>query len=207
MTVNVYDPSGGSAGRSVGEMLNSLAPHNILTFEESVLTHPTHADGLVDKGDPVIVGENLVGVALKSAEANTDLISIDVGGIWMLNVYGAIADGTDDGGASALQPGAPIYINKTTCVLSGIMSDGNWLPFGVTLTTVASGATTLTLASVKIQNAFNVLQMGNIPEFAPSGASAPGLRSGSAGGDSSRSIAILVNGVLKYITVYDDIET
>jgi predicted RecA/RadA family phage recombinase len=202
MTVNLYNPSGGSAGNSVGAEVSSSYEGRVITLEESLLVHPTHSGGLVNKGDPVVVGR-MVGVALKSAAAATDQIPIDTEGIWDLNVFGSISDGTADGAASALAVGAPVYINKTTAVLSGISDGGNWLPFGTLLTEVASGVALLTLAAVKVHREVDNQQLFSIPDAAPSGGSAPGFVGGSVAGAWSNSIKILVNGVVKYIPVYD----
>jgi predicted RecA/RadA family phage recombinase len=202
MTVNLYDLTGGSVGINVGAEVSSSYEGRVVTLEESLLVHPYHSDGLVNKGDPVVVGR-LVGVALKSAAAATDQIPIDTEGIWGLNVFGSISDGTADGVASTLAVGTPVYINKTTAVLSGISDSGNWVPFGVLLTEVASGAALLTLAAVKVHKEPDNQQLFSIPDAAPSGGSAPGFVSGSVAGAWANSIKILVNGVVKYIPVYN----
>jgi len=151
-----------ATGRSAGEELSSTYEGRHLTLEESYLYHPYHADGLVDKGDPVIIGDNLVGVALNSASAATDLISIDTEGIWFLNVYGCISDGTSDGIAKALVPGDPVYIellttsNATTrvCTLSGQSDLYHFRPFGFLLGNVDASVSTPTLVAVKVHNDF-----------------------------------------------------
>jgi predicted RecA/RadA family phage recombinase len=165
------------------------------------MVHPTHSDGLVDHGDPVVVNR-LVGVALKDAAAATDEIAIDTEGIWDLNVLGAIADGTADGVAHQLNVGDPIYINKTTGVLSGISDPGTHVPFGIALSVVASGAATLTLTAVKVHQMMDNEQMLNNPDLAPSGGSAGGFSNGSPAGAMTNKLSVFVNGVQFYIPIY-----
>ena len=74
-----------NTGQSAGKECSSTYEGRHLTFEESVLVHPYHADGLVAGGEPVRVGD-IVGVAFTSASAATDMIAIDTEGIWWLNV-------------------------------------------------------------------------------------------------------------------------
>ena len=57
-----------NTGQSVGEEVSSGGGGRVLTFAESVLVHPYHADGFVDGKDPVRYGD-IVGVALKGAAA------------------------------------------------------------------------------------------------------------------------------------------
>ncbi len=147
---------------SAGEECSSTYEGRHVTLEETYLTHPTHADGFVDRGDPVIFGENGVGVAFTSAGAATDLISLDTEGIWFLNVLGCISDGTSDGIAHALAVGDPVYINKSTCVLSGQDDPYHFLPFGYVLGTVAAHTTSPTLVAVKVHWAPNFLDLLNI---------------------------------------------
>jgi hypothetical protein len=198
MTVNFYDPSGGSAGLQVGAEVSSTYEGRHLTFEESLLVHPSHTDGFVDKGDPVVIGR-VVGIALKSAAAATDMITIDTEGLWKLNVYGAVSDGTADGVASALAVGTPIYINKTTAVLSGISDPGTWVPFGIAMSVVASGASTLTLTTVKVHQNYDNMQLFAYPD----GGSMSALTAGSVAGAWAHKIEILIDGVIHYIPVYN----
>jgi hypothetical protein len=123
-----------ATGRSAGEEISSTYEGRHLTLEESYLTHPSHTDGLVDKGDPVLCGDTFVGVALLSAAAAGDLISIDTEGIWFLTAYA-----TDYEGNSAIALGDQIYINKTTCVLSKNSNKYTHQRFGVALGDVSTG--------------------------------------------------------------------
>ena len=118
-----------------GKEVSSTYEGRHVTFLESYLVHPTHTDGFVDKGDPVVAG-NIVGVALGSAAAATDQIALDTEGIWALSVVG-----TDDEGNSAVARGDVIYINRTTGVLSKISSHTTNVPFGIALMTMDDGAT------------------------------------------------------------------
>jgi len=142
-----------NTGQSAGEEASSTYEGRHLTFEESVLSHPYHSDGLVDGKDPVRVGD-IVGVAFKGAAAATDMISIDTEGIWWLNVLGSVSDDSDDGVAQELAPGTPIYIKKTpgtdTYILSGQSDPVSWQPFGYTLSTVTAHLTVPTLVAVKV---------------------------------------------------------
>ena len=149
MPVDTYVNTGMTAGTEV----SSGGEGRVLTFEESVLVHPYHADGFVDGKDPVRY-DNIVGVALKGAAAATDSIAIDTEGIFWLNVLGSVSDDSDTGVAEALSPGTPIYIKKTpgtdVYILSGQSDAVSWQPFGYTLSTVASSLTVPTLVAVKV---------------------------------------------------------
>jgi hypothetical protein len=76
-----YDPY-----RVAGEEISSTGEgRHVLVQEGDIGAHPAHADGFVDKGDPVGLFD-AVGVALKSAQAVTDIIPVDTEGIWRLSV-------------------------------------------------------------------------------------------------------------------------
>lgn len=149
MPVNAYI----NTGQSAGQECSSTGEGRHLTFEESVLVHPKRTDGLVDGGDPVLY-DNIVGVAFKSAAAESDMIAIDTEGIWWLNVLGSVSDGTDDGLAQALTPGSPVYIKMVpgsdVYILSGQSDSNAWQLFGYTLSTVAAHLTAPTLVAVKV---------------------------------------------------------
>ena len=138
-------------GRSAGEEASSTYEGRHLTVVESELTHPSHTDGYVDKGDPVIhstgTGAYTVGVAFKSASAATDVIAIDTEGIWFETVYGL-----NDAGNSAVAAGDALYINKSTCVLSKISNPITNIPYGFALDAVVSG--TSEVIAVKVHNDF-----------------------------------------------------
>jgi hypothetical protein len=164
-------------GRVAGEECSSTYEGRHITVLESELIHPYHSDGLVDKGDPVIVGDPttgavIVGVAFKSAAAATDLIAIDTEGIWFLNVLGIDSDGTNDGHAHALALGDPIYIKRAAgtvgapYMLSGQDNPEDFLPFGYVLGAVAASTpatpTDPTLVAVKVHWHPNYLESINV---------------------------------------------
>jgi len=123
-----------------GTELSSGGEGRVLTFEESLITHPSHTDGFVDGKDPVVVG-NIVGVALSGASAATDRIAIDTEGLFWLDVVAS-----NDGGTSAIARGDRIFINTTTCVLSKIESAETQIPFGTALGVLGASATADVLA-------------------------------------------------------------
>ncbi len=122
-----------NTGREAGDEISSTYEGRHITLEESYLTHPSHVDGFVDKGDPVVVGEDIVGVAFKSAAAATDLTALDTEGIWFLTVLDLDYEGT-----SAVIPGDEITINKSTCVLSKIQNKSTNQRFGYSLGNVSN---------------------------------------------------------------------
>lgn len=125
--------------KNPGEEISSTYEGRHLTLLESDLVHPTHADGFVDKGDPVVSATGkpaIVGVAFRSALAASDVIAIDTEGIWVLDVVAA-----NDAGNSAVAGGDRIYINRTTAVLSKIQNVATQVLFGVALGIVTSGST------------------------------------------------------------------
>jgi hypothetical protein len=128
-----------ATGKSSGDECSSTYEGRHITLEESLLTHPSHTDGFVDKGDPVIFGGANgygIGVAFNSAAAATDYIAIDTEGIWFLTV---VAE--DDAGNVAVDEGDEIFINLTTCVLSKIRDAATQRHFGYALGDLTSGST------------------------------------------------------------------
>lgn len=99
---------------------------------ESDLTHPAHADGLVDSGDACFAG-SLAGVAEESAAASTDVMAIRIHGVVKVPVKG------HDGAANAaIAAYAKVYIGT-----AGLINvDTTKLLYGITLEPVISGATT-----------------------------------------------------------------
>ena len=115
----------------------------IIPVLESALTHPYHADGLVDSGDAVAVG-SLIGVALKSAAAATDTIPIAVEGVWDLPATGAT--GSAD---SAIAIGDALYLAdadvKATATITSdatAPADGDTVTIGDTVYTYKTALTT-----------------------------------------------------------------
>ena len=134
MAANLYDPTGHTAG----EECSSTYEGRHLTFEESQLVHPSHTDGFVDSKDPVLVGDNIVGVAFKGAAAATDLIAIDTEGIFFLNVVAT----------SAMNQGAVVFIDATTAILSDDSTD---VVFGTILSALGASQTAQ-LVAVKVHS-------------------------------------------------------
>jgi predicted RecA/RadA family phage recombinase len=105
----------------------------IVSVVESALTHPYHADGLVDSGDLVAVG-TLTGVAINSASAATSTIQVAVEGVWDLPATGAT--GSAD---SAIAVGDLLYMADSDVKATATLTS--------TGTAVADGAT-VTIGSV-----------------------------------------------------------
>ena len=142
-----------AATTGAGEEISSTYEGRHITMLEKELIHPDHDDGFVDAGDPVIIclaatettyGQ-AVGVAMRSASADTDLIAVDTEGIWKLMVH---AD--DDNGAKVVNPGDPLFISDSSFAAAGANGVGSGLiskiqnlatqvPFGYALGIVASG--------------------------------------------------------------------
>jgi len=131
------------ANLTAGTEVSSTYEGRHLTFVESELTHANPGDALVDKGQPVLVGENIVGVAFKSAIANTDLIAIDTEGIWNLSVVA-----TDEDGNNAVVAGDELFINKTTCIISKNSDKGTHARFGYALGAVSASNTAVIAVKV-----------------------------------------------------------
>ena len=119
---------------------------------ESDMIHPTHADGFVDKGDPILFNDIAqanytgVGVAFASATAATDSIAVDTEGIWNLAVLS-----TNDLGSSDIVFGDQIFISIAAGVLSKIRNANTHRPFGYACnTTTVAGAGTATVIAVKV---------------------------------------------------------
>lgn len=75
---------------SKGEEISSTYAGRHVNILEGDLVHPAHTDGFVDKGDPVSFGIGMfgqgVGIALRSAQADHDIIPVDTEGIWRCEV-------------------------------------------------------------------------------------------------------------------------
>ena len=69
-----------------GQEVSSTLEGRHVSVLESNLVHPAHTDGFADKGDPVSFGIGwegaAVGTAMQSAQAATDIITVDTEGIW-----------------------------------------------------------------------------------------------------------------------------
>lgn len=118
--------TGGTSG-------NEINPDGrVITVVESALTHPTHADGLVLAGDPVLVGE-FQGIARTSASATTDLIAVVLEGLFDLTCTAQNA-----GGDSTIAFGDALFISVTTAVVSKVATGR---PFATALGGLAGSST------------------------------------------------------------------
>jgi hypothetical protein len=118
---------------TAGEWYNLTDQGSTVRIIESSLTHPTHADGFVDKGDPVIwstLGAGRVGVALESASAATDYVNIATRGIINVTMSAVTTMGIGD----------PVYIATSGATMED--SADSAIPFGTVLTAVASNQVT-----------------------------------------------------------------
>lgn len=127
-----------------GDEISSTYEGRHVTVLESDLIHPVHADGIVNKGDPVVFGagasgeEVAVGVAL-GGDADTvagDLVAVDTEGIWVLDVVAV-----NDAGNSAVIGGEQLYINTTTAVISKTRNAATQIRFGYALGVLVAGVT------------------------------------------------------------------
>lgn len=119
-----YSQNPYTAGLTAGTSVFGENEGRKLSILESLLTHPTHTDSLVDKGDPVCKG-GIVGVALESADASTQYVTVVVDNCaYNLNVVASDANGT-----SAVAIGDQLFISA-----AGIISKiASGTPFGVAL--------------------------------------------------------------------------
>jgi predicted RecA/RadA family phage recombinase len=139
-SLNPYTP-----GETAGTAVSGRYEGRYLTFLESALTHPTQSDGLVNKGDIVLVGDmGIVGVALESATAATDYVAIDTEGIWNLTITNSVA----------MSAGDEVYVDNDAATLSDSPADG--LRFGYVLSAISTTGSGVVRA-VKIHNDSTVL--------------------------------------------------
>lgn len=131
------------ANETAGTEVSSTYEGRHLTFLESELSHPTHVDTFVSKGDPVVVGREIVGVSFAEAAAATDYVTIDTEGIWNLSVLA-----NDDLGAVLVAAGDALFINRTTCIISKIADPAVNTPFGYALGAITSGNTAVIAVKV-----------------------------------------------------------
>lgn len=125
-----YSSTPYEVGGVSGEELNASGDN--LTVVESALTHPSHTDGFVDAGDPVVAGA-IAGVASASATASTDPINVATQGIYRMTVTPQDANGN-----KTLALGDRLYINEDTAVVSAINTGR---PFAIALAALTGSAT------------------------------------------------------------------
>ena len=149
-----YAEGGYINGMDAGTQVSSTYEGRHIEVEEQDMVHGGAA--LVTKGTPVLFNDLTwdamvgVGVALNTALAVTDFITVDTEGIWNLSVIsssditGAIAN--DD-----IVFGDQIFIDITTGLLSKIRNANTNRPFGYSVnTTTVAGAGTATVLPVKV---------------------------------------------------------
>jgi len=125
--------------KSAGDEISSTYEGRHITLLESQLVHPTHSPDYVHKGDPVLIGTDLVGVAFRTATAATDLIAIDTEGIWALT-----CTAENYSGNSAIAVGDRLYISS-----AGIITKNDHdVPFGYALSTLTSSYTDIVTVKV-----------------------------------------------------------
>jgi len=149
-----YAEGGYINGMDAGTQVSSTYEGRHIEVEEQDMVHGGAA--LVTKGTPVLFNDLTwdamvgVGVALNTALAVTDFITVDTEGIWNLSVIsssditGAIAN--DD-----IVFGDQIFIDITTGLLSKIRNANTNRPFGYSVnTTTVAGAGTASVLPVKV---------------------------------------------------------
>ena len=156
---------------TAGDEISSTYEGRHLTFLESELFHPYHADGYVDKGDPVVAQTStgrIVGVALKSAAAATDYIAIDTEGIWALMVYADTDTCWDQEGTGAVVPGDALFINHVTagaitagvgaCGISKRRDKATQIPFGFALGSIDALGEGVIAVKVHNEGSFDLMR-------------------------------------------------
>ena len=151
--MTVFGVYGEADALSAGDEISSTYEGRHITVFESELFHPYRTSTFVNKGDPVVINAaegKIVGVALATATADTDLIAVDTEGIWALTVYGDTDElwlHIDDG---QVHPGDPLFIDRVTaiavaagdgvgaCALSKRRDKATMIPFGFALGHVAA---------------------------------------------------------------------
>ncbi len=103
-----------------GDQIHVTGGGDTLTFLEKDLVHPARDSGLVEKGDPVIAGDGITGVAQNSAATENDKIAVDRKTPRYLNA--TLTEGADLGNT--------LYIDKETAVLT---LDAEGYPFSKVL--------------------------------------------------------------------------
>jgi predicted RecA/RadA family phage recombinase len=126
---------------------NQVYEGEVLSLLESALTHPARTGNLVESGDPVFVG-SLVGIALDSADADTDTVRVATEGVWQLDVTATTA--TAD---SAIAVGDKLYFQNAETKATGTItsdttapSDGDTVTIGTTVYTFKTELTTVPAA-------------------------------------------------------------
>ena len=121
------------------EVSSTYEGRHVTVTDDEITGHANpDADGFINKGLPLMVGDKIVGIPFLDAAAGADLIPFDTEGIWIVDVYAQ-----NDAGASAVAGGDELYINLTTGVVSKINNTATNRPFGYALGVVAAGTETI----------------------------------------------------------------
>jgi len=162
--------------KTAGDEISSTYEGRYLTFLESELFHPYHSvDGFVDKGDPVVAQTTtgkIVGVAMSSASAAADKITIDTEGIWALMVYADTDEVWDKvTGEGAITPGDQLFIDRVTtgaitagvgaCGISKRRDASKNIPFGFALGTIVNEGEGVIAVKVHNQGSFDLRRSMN----------------------------------------------
>ncbi len=119
------------------EISSTYEGRHITVLDSDITGHANpDADGFINKGLPLMVGDKIVGIPFIDAEAATDRIPVDTEGIWIVDVLAQ-----NDAGGSAVAGGDELYINLTTGVVSKINNTAVNRPFGYALGIITGGLT------------------------------------------------------------------
>ena len=119
------------------EVSSTYEGRHITVLDSEITGHANpDADGFINKGLPLMVGDKIVGIPFVDAAVATDRIPVDTEGIWIVDVIA-----NNDAGGSAVAGGDELYINLTTGVVSKINNTAVNRPFGYALGIIDSGLT------------------------------------------------------------------
>jgi len=120
------------------EQVSSTYEGRHITVLDSEITGHANpdADGFINKGLPLMIGDKIVGIPFIDAAAASDLIPVDTEGIWIVDVLAK-----NDAGNSDVAGGDELYINLTTGVVSKINNTAVNRPFGYALGIITGGLT------------------------------------------------------------------
>lgn len=156
--------------KTAGDEISSTYEGRHVTVLESELFHPYHADGLVDKGDPVVIQTStgfIVGVAFESAVAATDYIAVDTEGIWALKVYADTDDVWSTDISGAVVAGDQLFVDRVTtgaitagvgaCGISKRRDHSKNVPFGFALGALDNADEGVIAVKIHNQGSFDLI--------------------------------------------------
>ena len=133
-------PYGEVASALENDEVSSTTEGRHLTVLGSQVTGHEHS--YPTKGHPVVVGENIVGVAFTTLTSDAQYVSIDTEGIWMQSVVAL------NPAAVAVVAGDELFINKTTAIISNDDNKNINAHFGYALGGVTAGQTAIIAVKV-----------------------------------------------------------